>query len=206
MLLRRHWLAGLVVLVASVAPAQQANKSPAANSFRIDNSRPYVYLLFDHQGSGIPRSEKEPKLRLWFRLENNCDIAIVVTTFGVPDGSPAEEVGVMYEIVINAQPNGVLTEAPSQRQATATQPEVTMPQGTMFDVGSSISIPPGSSILFSVPINHLSRHWHIEIPYRFDLKDSRVPRPVDIGGQPIMRLEYGLGDLPEAVQKALPIR
>jgi len=66
----------------------------------------------------------------------------------------------------------------------------------MEEVGSSESIPPGEEILFSIPVNHLRKRWHIEIPYTFDLPSGECCRDTDIGGAPKMVIEYSLRDLP----------
>jgi hypothetical protein len=207
MLQRSSGIAGLLVCCACLCLCQETPRSTSADSFRIDNRRPYIYLQFEHEATGVERTENEPKMRFWFRLVNNCRVPIKISTFGVPKGSPANEVGVMYEVVLNTKTGGVSSEVPLPTSESATEPrDSAIPRGYMFEVGSSTDIPPGSSIQFSIPVNHLSRRWHIEIPYTFGLKDASIPRPSDIGGEPAMRLEYGIWYLPEDVQKALSNR
>src|SRR5260370_6825815 len=77
----------------------QARVAGPAKDFIIDPNRPFVYLRFDHIGKGIPRDEDEPATRIWLRLTNNCGVPIVVSTFGVPPGSPKAEGGGMKEVV-----------------------------------------------------------------------------------------------------------
>ncbi len=38
-------------------------------------------------------------------------------------------------------------------------------------------IPPGGQILFSLPANHVSESWHVEIPFRFALPNKSKIRP-----------------------------
>ena len=90
------WIAALLLLVTPRASGQGAG---SATTFVIDPNRPFVYLRFDHMGPGIRRSEGEPSSRIWLRLVNNCRVPIIVSTFGVPDGSPKGEIGVMDEVV-----------------------------------------------------------------------------------------------------------
>jgi hypothetical protein len=174
-------------------------------SFVIDPNRPYVYLKFDHVGPGIPRDEHEPKMRTWLWLVNNCNVGIVVIENGTPDGSPKEERQIMYEVVPTMASNGLPSFGttvgdlkPKQEKAgeSASNDSETIPQGYMGDVGSSESVAPGGRVLFSVPVNHLSKRWHIEIPYTFDLPRGKCCRATDVGGEPKMVIEYGLWDLP----------
>ena len=46
----------------------------------------------------------------------------------------------------------------------------------MFHVASLITIGPGEEILFSLPVNHLNKNWHIEIPFNFELPQGKGPR------------------------------
>lgn len=53
-----------------------------------------------------------------------------------------------------------------------------MPMGYWFDVGTDTIIHPGESIYFSLPRNHVSPKWHVQIPFHFDLDvHSPIPRP-----------------------------
>lgn len=53
-------------------------------------------------------------------------------------------------------------------------------------------IPPGGHGLFSLPANHVSKAWHIEVPFRFALKHSGSER------QPYSYVAFFWDDLPEA--------
>ena len=172
------------------------------SSFIIDPNRPYVYLKFDHIGCGIPRDESEPKTRVWLRVMNNSQIAIVVRENDTPDGSPRDERQIMYEVVPTVVPMridaGVTARNPKQKKSAETPSGDLgkMPQGYMGEVGSTESIPPGEGILFSIPVNHLSDRWHIQIPYDFDLPPGKCCRDPNVGGQPHMVVDYELSALP----------
>jgi hypothetical protein len=90
-------------------------------------------------------------------------------------------------------------------QSSEPHQEAKMPTGYDFDVNLAESIPPGKSVLFSVPVTHLSKSWHIEIPYTFDLPPGKGPRQPIVGGEPKMVLLYSGWDLPEDVQQQLKI-
>jgi hypothetical protein len=175
-------------------------------SFVIDPNRPYVYLKFDHVGPGIPRDKDEPKTRTWLWLVNNCNVSIVVNENGTPEGSPKEERQIMYEVVPTVVASfgvgsfdptgGKLKSKQEKPDESASSDSEKIPRGYMEEVGSSERISPGERILFSVPVNHLSERWHIEIPYDFDLPKGTCCRATDVGGEPKMVIEYRLWDLP----------
>jgi hypothetical protein len=208
----------LLPLLCVATVCAQTQKTHAVVDFVINRNRPFVYLKIDHVGQGEPRSEDEPDTRVWLRLTNNCRVPIIVRTFGVPEGSPKYEQGVMYEVVANPpvfggmqvympgpstphQPHGV-TEPKEQSAPTQTESDET-PSGYMFHVGSFQSLAPGEQVLFSVPANHFDTRWHIEIPIKFDLPKGKDSRDESIGGLPKMAVDYSLWDLSPQVRKKL---
>jgi hypothetical protein len=201
-------------------PAVSGQKPAAAPRLAIDADRPFVCLKFVRYGPGIPFGENEPKQRIWFKFVNNCNVPITISTFGVPDGTPRDEAGVM-DRVIRDEHSGIeaeflppmavfqfppgMSETPSQDQTAGTRSESEkMPFGYWFEVGSSDVIPPGMAVLFSIPTNHLSKEWHIEIPFSFKEAPGHCCRDSnEWGGQPEMNLSYSLEDLPDRIQVAL---
>lgn len=176
--------------------------------FVIDENRAYIYLLFDHVGTGIRMSEDEPTGRVWFRFVNNCNIGIALRTFGLPEGSLKDEVGLIHNVVKDAPQLRVRSDIDNDPPVLNAQPELrqetNMPTGYNVELSSKVMVQPGRSLLFSVPVTHLSKSWHIEIPYTFDVPPGKGPRPPIVGGQPRMVLEYSAWDLPEDIQKQLP--
>jgi len=57
-------------------------------------------------------------------------------------------------------------------------------------------IPPGGELSFSLPIDHVSKMWHIEIPFRLALDNDGSERP------PYSYLAFFWDDLPEVYRKA----
>lgn len=161
----------------------------APQTFLVDRSKPYVYLEVVRIGPRIPRSDEEPKVGIWLRLHNNCIVPIIVRTFGVPDGSPDKEVGVLDNVVANPvegisegvswADNWTTSSLPfdsaasskesSQTASTKVAP-ASIPRGYGSDVSSFETLAPGQSMYFSLPRNQVSPKWHVEIPFRFDLK------------------------------------
>jgi hypothetical protein len=194
----------LPVLSVSGTPLL-SQTSKTHSEFLINVNRPFVYVKFDHIGTGAPRSENEPSSHIWLRLTNNCRIPILVLANGVPDESPKDEVGVQYDVVRDHEIQGAIVsfsqssvaeiseseKGKDQQESKAAAEEV--PRGYMFDVASLVSIEPGRDILFSLPVNHLSKKWHIEIPFEFELPKGKGPRDPINGGIPV---QYSLLDLP----------
>jgi hypothetical protein len=202
-------LASVVVLtIASASLLAQSSKT-GGTDFLIDVNRPFVYVNFDHIGLGIPRDTTEPKSRIWLRLRNNCRLGIVVRANGVPDDSPKDEVGLEYEVVANPATNVVSFSASSadKRESgqsgnsqTAKTKSDEIPRGYMGEVASSVTVGPGQEILFSMPINHLSKRWHVEIPFDFQLPPGKGPLSSNTVGLPVMAVHYAVWDLPRNAQ------
>lgn len=152
-------------------------------------------------------SQGEPPTRIWLHLVNNCALAIRVNTSGVPDGSVQGEVGVLHEVV-EEQP--ILTiysdqdeHSPKKRDHVGKKPP-----GYDAELSSAATIAPGQSILFSIPTNHLSESWHIEIPitFVFGLSRSSHMRDESIGGEPIIRVRYSLFEAPNPLRQVYGLR
>jgi hypothetical protein len=47
-----------------------------------------------------------------------------------------------------------------------------------------------------MPVNHLSKSWHVEIPFEFELPKGKGSRDPINGGIPVMAVQYSLWDLP----------
>jgi hypothetical protein len=207
-------------LISGNVLAVSGQKPAAAPRLAIDADRPFVCLKFVRYGPGIPFGENEPKQRIWFRFVNNCNVPVTISTFGVPDGSPADEVGVMDHVVrdehggfdVEVVPPPPMPEFPPVTSGTPPPPRVVetrgesgkMPFGYWFEVGSSDTIPPGKAVLFSIPTNHLGKDWHMEIPFSFKEAPGHCCRDSNVwGGQPEMNLSYSQEDLPDRIQVVL---
>ena len=78
--------------------------------------------------------------------------------------------------------------------------ESELPRGYMEEFASFVAISPGEEILFSMPVNHLSKRWHVEIPFDFQLPHGKGPLPSNTVGLPVMRVHYAVSDLPKNSQ------
>jgi hypothetical protein len=201
-------LASFILIAFCAAKAQaQPESENIAEQFIVNRERAFTYLQFDHVGKGPRRSEDEPAYRIWFRLVNNCRVPIVIRTSGVPDGSPAGEVGIFHKVVANPPTYGVavgtvLESGGGTKLAESPAANAPMPEGYDSDVSSMATLQASESLLFSIPLNHLSGRWHIEIPFRFDVPHKRPSHyEANIGGQPQMAISYWLSDLPQDARK-----
>lgn len=154
-----------------------------ANVLALDSSRPLVDVRFerlDNSGAG----GEGPRLIL--RLRNNLRCPIRVSTTNAPGAVPIE---IRHEIKrldsLSGMPSG---------------PRVTSkwigppPELFVGDVGGNERIEPGSSLLFSVPWNHVGPTWWIKLTFSFDL-------PV-AGQQPVGLVDYAWTDVPSRIQDA----
>jgi hypothetical protein len=195
-----------VPLLCVVSTTLLAQSTKTNNSFLIDVNRPFVYVKFDHIGRGAPRSADEPNSRIWLRLTNNCRIPILVRANGVPDESPKDEVGLEWRVVPNPTIQGMVSFSPSGKDQPQTGQKAEIqksglkadeiPAGYMEEVASLVTIGPGEEVLFSMPVNHLGKRWHVEIPFEFELPKGKGLRDPAKGGEPIMVVSYSLWDLP----------
>jgi len=202
----------LFMLCAAVVGAQ-TEKNHRVSDFVINPNLPFVYLKIDHVGPGEPRNDDESNMRVWLQLINNCRVPIIVHTFGVPEGSPEYEQGVMYEVVANPPvfgamvmhfPAGRPPKVGDQKETPPTRKNSDeVPRGYMLHVGSFQSLAPDEAILLSVPANHFDERWHLEIPVEFDLPKGEGHRDPRNGGLPKMVIEYSLADLPTEVRKEI---
>src|SRR5262249_47439652 len=127
-----------MTIVSQVLPAGAQSKNGTTiplTRFVIDENRAYVYLSFDRIGTGAKLSEEEPEKRIWFHFVNNCTVGIVLQTFGMPEGSMKNEVGLVHDVVRDTPQFRVVgiesdNEPPTLNAHTADSPqELKTPMG-----------------------------------------------------------------------------
>jgi len=170
---------------AVMAGSIQAQTGQVSAPFVRDTSRPFVYLRFDHVGTGIRRSDSEPSSRIWLHFENNCNIQVVLHAYGVPDGSLAGEVGVMDNVV----PDPPMLTITSDKEPAIRNHRPQMPSGYVSEVSGIIRSRTGRIGTVQRSHNHLGAGdpgWHMEIPFWFATPKGNGPRDPGIGGEPII--------------------
>jgi hypothetical protein len=141
----------IILVIASSGLAQVTPER-----FVIDESKPYVYLKFDHIGSREPANSEESTKGLWLRLVNNCNLPIKISVFDV--GTRNAGVGVNFEVVRRA---GWIDPESADHQK--------MPLGYSVDIGMTKRIPPKGDLLLSVPTETVAKDWYIRVRFDFDL-------------------------------------
>jgi hypothetical protein len=158
-----------------------AQKNP--NDFVLDSSNPYVYLKLDRVGPRKPAVAGEPTTGLWIRIVNNCRVPILVQTIKTDAGVdgitvldhiatyPSDAVVVNASRIEPAYSDAQVTNPPAAHDGKA-------PDGYdkfASDVSDFTRILPGSSLLFSVPINHvIGDGWYMRVRFSFDFPNSKA--------------------------------
>jgi hypothetical protein len=151
-MLRRHWMITTGVLSSRVMWAQ-------SYPFVLDSSKPFAYLRFSRIGARKPARQGELRVGLWLELVNNCRLSIAAVGRDLGTGDPG--VALDYRVV---------------RGATAVASTKMPPEGYSFDVGSPLVVISGASLLFSLPADHVTDDWHIEVDLRFELPGRTTER------------------------------
>jgi hypothetical protein len=165
----------------------------ADRSFALDKSKPYVYLKFDHVADRKPLSPDEVSKGLWLRLVNNCRLPIIVAVFN--PGTTDVGTGVFDEVVPIEDPKGVPLAGPTQ--ASKPDQRARPPEGYSSEVFSTRTIPPGADLLFSVPVNHVSPSWYLQIIFNLDALGTTY------GSEPYSVVSFHWQDIPEKVRVGL---
>jgi len=150
----------------------------SALKLSLDSSKPFVYVSLDHIGPRPPVDDYEPHTGLWLRIVNNSAFPIEVITM---EAATKPELTLVADEVI-----GRVTRIDPNEQ-----PPGPMPAGYSTAIGSPVTIAAGKSILFSVPVNHVSKSWYLRVPFRFRLTS------LEASEQPICYAEFTLENIPE---------
>ncbi len=167
------WLGMLLSLLA--VPAASCQTAP---KLALDPAKPIVYLEFDHAGPRTPEDQSEPPEGIWLRLVNNSVLTVRVHAWH----TSVERDRLLVEHWIVA----IWGVSPKN-----------MPGGYASDIGESVVLGPGKSLIFSVPENHVSPQWGMEVPFQFDLP------AIKHGAQPSSLVRFGWSDIPESIQKQI---
>lgn len=200
--------------------SSQTTKQATKDDLFLDPSKPYVYLEVDRVGPRKPLRDGEPSKGIWLRLKNNCRFPVVVIASDgagwvedevVPNVPPTgtesmgdgigEEPGqedltdIFYSPNVNeAEVRAAESAAKTSQKGVKSEIEK-RPHGYNdgYHLGSQVLkvIPSGGEVLFSLPFNHVSPTWHIEIPFRFAFRHQGQARP------PYSYVAFYWDDLPE---------
>ena len=165
-------------------------------NFVIDESKPFAYLKFDHVAERKQSSPDESPKGLWLRLVNNCRLPISVTANPAEPGERGATIEYdIVQILAKGLPHGVRfpgsvgAESSTQEEKNGT--DLKPPKGLSIEVGSLRTIPPGGSLLFSVPLNAVSPSWYLQARFHFQLPRARAVQA------PTILVDFGWQDLPK---------
>lgn len=189
---RSLWVGTLLLLSASslAAPAQES-------CFVIDNSRPWIDIAFRRVGKRVPVFPTESEHGLWLALRNNCRYPIRVDTMEWSDQPNKNEGTLLVYDVVPYVPSISTTPLPPGAPATKilANAKLERPPGYALpgDFAIAAEVKPGKELLFSVPLESVTRKWFIRIWI-----DFRIPG--DKGVQPLVFVEFDFSQFPKDVQ------
>jgi hypothetical protein len=164
----------LSVILFLLLGANVFAQNKSVQSFVLDQSKPYVYLKFDHIGPRKPLRNGEGNTGLWLRVVNNCRIPIV---FLGSDASPGEPGVSLMDEVVEKEPMLQIyspeEEDEIQRREKLRESKY-RPEGYSSETSGVVRVQPGTDILFSVPLNHVDDNWYMRVKFALDLKNSSV--------------------------------
>jgi hypothetical protein len=162
------------------------------SNFVIDQSKPYVFLKFDHIGPRKAAQHGEENIGLWLKVVNNCRIPIVLGGHNALAGDPGYYID-----------DEVIEEAPSMITYVKTEKEMEIgnksgkktmkskPLGYSSSVAGVIRIQPGEDVLVSFPINHVDDDWYLRVKVALAINKS------SIAAGPFTYLPFFIYDIPK---------
>jgi len=180
---RRPLLALFILLITVAMPLLRAQKSEKPRLV-LNSTKPVVYIEFDHLAPREPVEDSEPAQGIWLRLVNNSVVPIEVETMNTATKS---KLMLLPDVI-----------TPITRRIPRSGPgPATMPSGYASGMGVYRTIAPGKDLAFSVPANHVSPNWFMQIPFHFSLP------PVPQGDQPVCLASFTWAMIPASDKAVL---
>jgi hypothetical protein len=165
--------------------AQQSRLAETGEQVRLTNDKPTVYLTFEREGKREAIYPSETNQGVWLRLHNNTKWAINFCTpslyipprvapFRLADGRgvlalrEGVEVSMCHGVEELNHYERLLArtgETKKRKSPKASECQVGYDKGDML---SSAWLPPGSSIIFSVPREHLATDHTVFIRFNYE--------------------------------------
>lgn len=180
----------------SVVITQHKMSYRTQTQVRLTKDKPTVYITFERAGKREPLEVEESSEGIWLRLHNNTHWTIFFPAFGVPKA--LGEVGMFYEIEATKSLE-VYRDAPEIRESHKQEnctPE--LPVGyRLGHVYSMVRLPPGNSIVFSVPREHLAKGLALRISFNYEWQNED---DVFAGREPKSHVYFYSSKLPQIVR------
>jgi hypothetical protein len=201
-----------VLLMASYS--QQAQVAANKETVSLTNDRPTVYLTFEREGKREPIHPSESNQGIWLRLHNNtkwainfCTLSLYIppkvapvrlsdgrSVLGLNDGvevSMCHGVEALKRYEIQLARKG---ERKKQESIKGTDRQVGYDTGDVF---SSAWLPSGSSVIFSVPREQLSKSLAVFVRFNYEWEYSNRTFRSD---EPEHRVYFRASDLTKKLQ------
>jgi hypothetical protein len=163
---------------------------------RVSKDRPTVYITFERVGNREPRRSRESSEGVWLRLHNNTRWRIDLQAHGLSNvflEGNEKEVAFYYHVAAVPKPSTRYREIPFPSSPVGEQPECEAPLLGYGDLRSGIELPPGKSILFSVPREHVCKNLYVIVDFRYAWESGRA-------GEPQHSVRFYGSDIPQVEQ------
>jgi hypothetical protein len=180
----------LLSAISLAAPGQESG-------FVIDNTRPWIEVAYRRVGKRVPVFPKESEHGLWLALRNNCRYSIRVETMETLDEPNKNEGTLLVHEVVRIPQTAYWTLPPDGPAAKIlANAKLEKPPGYVLpgDFAIGAEVKPGKELLFSVPLESVTRKWFIRLPI-----DFRIPG--DRGAQPLVFVDFHFSQLPDDVER-----
>ena len=118
-------------------------------SVKINETKPSVYITYNHKGTREALFEGESKNRIWLKLHNNTKLNIFFCEFSV--SKEYGETGVFYNV---------------ERVSSIQEKDKKIPLGYgQIDTCDVFTLSAGKSVLFSLPSEHLDKGLKIKTEF-----------------------------------------
>ena len=196
--------------------AQRSKTHRPKNTFRILKHKPTVYITFEQFGQREPLRLNESNEGVWLRLHNNSRWSLILEahgTNGVFATGKEEEVGMFYGVeevprslkAVSSDYDNPPDPRESSRMSNAeTKAFVAahkydiceVPVSYSCHVCSTIELPPGKSLLFSLPRETLCGNLKSYVSFKYKWEDEDVA-----GEEPEHRVYFYGSQLPKVREK-----
>lgn len=173
--------------------AQRKAANKARSAIRLVKDKPSVYITFERKGKREPLDAGEGNEGIWLRLHNNTRWNISFCASGVP--KEYGEVGMYYEVEeIPFQESGGSYAQATQEETLAKREKREIPPGHRIGhVCHVYKLPPGKSIVFSVPREHLAENLAIKVAFNYGWEN---PEDIITGREPEHSVYFYASNLP----------
>jgi len=207
------FVALVLFIIASSVFSQQDGPSKKSDVV-LSKGNPTIYITFERAGTRKPMNAGESEQGIWLRLHNNTPWSISFCTPGLYLGSRIEPYRLRDGRGALALREGVEIQAcHGVEQVGYYESEKTAQGGLNINESSRVEnipvgynrghvfstswLPPGHSVIFSVPSEHLAKHLGIYLSFKYEWETAEN----DSGNnEPEHRVYFRASDLPDKIR------